>query len=355
MAAWVKGGAADADAAVAAAIALLAAAKAPVIAGLCAELSAVRAAYRLAGRIGASLDLAGAAGTYAELGSLSRSGAMTTTPAEAVGRAETVLVVGRAPWAAPVLAAITASKPTRGVAAGAERAVLSLGAPEGAAAHLTCPADHGLPVALGRLRAFAKGHLAGADPYGDLAKRLSASRFGVVLYDPAELGELGVEILQGLVRDLNESVRVFALPLADGFQGRAVTQLAAWTTGQAPRVGFGRGVAEHDPWRFDAARQAAAGEIDAALWLSTLPAPRPDWLGALPSVAIVGEASADARPETAEVVIAVGVPGESVGGVLWDDTRGVVGYRAPTGAAAALTAAGVIEAILSGLTAKEAA
>lgn len=356
MAAWVKGGAAETDAAIAAAVSLLSAARAPVIAGLCAELSAVRAAYRLAGRIGASLDLAGAEAVYADLGSLSRTGAMTTTPAEAVGRAETVLVVGHAPWSAPVLKAISSSKPTRGRAAGSERAILALGGPDGASAHLACPAGaHGLPAALGQLRAFAKGHLADEGAVLDLARRLSAAQFGVVIYDPAELGELGVEILQGLVRDLNEATRVFTLALSDPWQGRAVTQLSAWTTGQAPRVGLGRGLPEHDPWRFDAARQVAAGEADAALWLSTLPSPRPDWLGKLPSVAIVGEGSAEAKPDTAEIVIAVGVPGDSTGGALWDEARGVIGYRAPAQAKAGPTAAGVIEAILSGLTAKEAA
>ena len=63
---------------------LLAKARAPVIAGLSADVAAIRAAYDLAGRIGASIDTAGAVGTYAELGALSRVGAMTSTPAEAV-------------------------------------------------------------------------------------------------------------------------------------------------------------------------------------------------------------------------------------------------------------------------------
>ena len=48
MAAWVKGGAADVDAAVEAAADLLAASRVPVLAGLSAEVSALRAAYRLA-------------------------------------------------------------------------------------------------------------------------------------------------------------------------------------------------------------------------------------------------------------------------------------------------------------------
>src|SRR3954471_7195779 len=106
MAAWVKGGATDAETAIAAAATLLAAARAPIVAGLCAELAAVRAAIHLAGTLGASLDTPGAAGTYAELGALSRTGAMLTTPAEALGRADTVLVLGAAPWDAPILPAL---------------------------------------------------------------------------------------------------------------------------------------------------------------------------------------------------------------------------------------------------------
>ncbi|MGT2477786.1 hypothetical protein ACU4GR_00400 [Methylobacterium oryzae CBMB20] len=54
MAAWVKGGATDAGTAIEAAASLLAKARAPVIAGLSADVAAIRAAYDLAGRIGAS-------------------------------------------------------------------------------------------------------------------------------------------------------------------------------------------------------------------------------------------------------------------------------------------------------------
>ncbi|WP_336486955.1 formyltransferase [Methylobacterium nigriterrae] len=352
MAAWVKGGATDADTAIAAAAVLLAGARSPVVAGLCAELAAVRAAYQLAAALGASLDTAGAAGTYAELGALSRVGAMTTTPAEAVGRADAVLVLGSAPWNAPVLQGLAAGAPTRGRTAGAERVLLSLGGPsDGATRHVSYPVGNGgLAVAIAHLRAFIKGHLAGESPYADLASRLQAAQYGVALYDPAEIGEVGVEMLQGLVKDLSETTRFFALALGGPFQDRAVVQLSSWTTGQAPRLGFGRSLPEHDPWRFDSARQIAAGEADAALWLASLPAPRPGWLASLPAVAVVGEGSPDAVSDAAEIVIAVGVPGESAGGALWNEGRGTITYRAPTGAPAELTAADVLGRIRDRLT-----
>lgn len=347
MAAWVKGGAADVDAAVEAAADLLAASRVPVLAGLSAEVSALRAAYRLAETLGASLDPVSGPSVYAELGALSAGGAMSTTRAETIGRADVVLILGSRPWDGDLIAEIAAAPPSRGRAAGAERALLSLGGPQnGATRHVAYAAEAGgLAVSLGHLRAFAKGHLAGEAAYADLARRLFAAQYGVVVYDPEEVGELGTEMLQGLIRDLNESTRFFALTLADPFQGRAAVQLSAWTTGQAPRVGFGRHRPEHDPWRFDSTRQIAAGEADAALWLASLPAPRPAWLGSLPSIAIVGEGAPEAGGETAEIVITVGVPGASVGGALWNERRGVIAYTEAKAATDAQTAAGVLARI----------
>ncbi|SFK56870.1 formyltransferase [Methylorubrum salsuginis] len=347
MAAWVKGGAADVDAAVAAAADLLAAARVPVLTGLNADVAGLRAAYRLAETLGASLDPVAGKSVYAELGALSAGGAMTTTRAETSARADVVLVLGNRPWDGDLIGEIAAAPIRRGRATGSERALLSLGGPQnGAIRHVAYGADEGgLAVSLGHLRAFAKGHLAGEAAFADLARRLFAAQYGVVIYDAEELGEIGVEMLQGLIRDLNETTRFFALPLADPFQGRAAVQLSAWTTGQAPRVGFGRHLPEHDPWRFDSTRQIEAGEADAALWLAALPAPRPDWLGTLPTVAIVGEGSTEAAGETAEVVITVGVPGETVGGALWNQRRGVIAYAEATAPAEGQTAADVLARI----------
>jgi formylmethanofuran dehydrogenase subunit B len=347
MAAWVKGGAADMDAAVAAAADLLAAARVPVLAGLNADVAGLRAAYRLAETLGASLDPIAGNSIYAELGALSAGGAMTTTRAETEARADVVLILGNRPWDGDLIAEIAAAPVRRGRATGSERALLSLGGPQnGAIRHVAYGADEGgLAVSLGHLRAFAKGHLAGEAAFADLARRLFAAQYGVVIYDAEEVGEIGVEMLQGLIRDLNESTRFFSLPLADPFQGRAAVQLSAWTTGQAPRVGFGRSLPEHDPWRFDSARQIASGEADTALWLAALPAPRPDWLGKLPTIAIVGEGSTEAAGETAEIVITVGVPGETVGGALWNQRRGVIAYADATAPSEAETAAGVLARI----------
>lgn len=345
MPAWVKGEATDSEAALAAAADVLAGARAPVIAGLSADVAAIRAAYDLAGRIGASLDTAGAAGTYAELGALSRIGAITTTPAEVVGRADVVLVVGAVPWDAPILDGLAGSRPTRGRATGAPRLILALGS-LGRNAALSCLAEAGLPEAIAHLRAVCRGHLSGDGALAAIAEKLAAARSAAVLYDPAEIGEVGVEMLQGLSIGLNETARCFTLALSGPGQDRAVVPVAAWTTGQAPRTGYGRSMPEHDPWRFDAARQAAAGEVDAVLWLAAIPVPRPGWLTAVPSVALVGDAEADA----ADVVIQVGVPGRDLGGVLWNEPRAALTYWPASAPADLPSAASVIGALKARLT-----
>jgi formylmethanofuran dehydrogenase subunit B len=126
--------------------------------------------------------------------------------------------------------------------------------------------------------------------------------------------------------------------------------VAAWTTGQGPRVGFGRRRPEHDPWRFDGARLAASGEADAALWLSPLPAPRPDWTRRLPCVAVLGEAG----PGDGDVVIAAGVPGDTADGTLWHGRRGALVFQAGGRPDGSPPAAAVLNAITAALASAEA-
>ncbi|WP_174800062.1 formyltransferase [Methylobacterium currus] len=325
MTAWIDGQAVARDEAVAAAAALLTGARSPVFAGLCAEAASVQAAFDLARAIGASLDPAAGSALYADLGALASGGAMTTTPAEARGRADLVLVVGAAPWTSEMVSELAAGGPVRGRAAGRSRTLLALGgAGAGAVQPVAYPAgEAGVAAAIGLLRGLAGGRIAGPHPLADLVVRLREALYGVVLYDPGEIGALGAEMLNGLVKDLNETTRCFALPLGDACQGRAVAQVAAWSTGQGPRVGFGRGRPEHDPWRFDAERQAAAGEIDAALWLASLPAPLPAWTRTVPTVALLGAPKGD----EARVVIGVGVPGEAFGAALWHPRRAAIAWH----------------------------
>lgn len=347
MTAWIRTRPADLAEAIGAGGRRIAAARLPVIAGLCADVDAIRVAYRLALTLGGCLDPLASPALYADLGALASAGAMTTTPSEFLGRADVVLAVGRAADS-PLVAEFVAGQPSRGRAVGASRIFAAIGPTRppdtSGTRNLHVAASGGTEVALtlSALRARVRRAVmppldAGLD---DVAETLSGALFGVAVYDPGDIGELAVDMLQGLVKDLNRATRFTSLALADEWQGRAVLQVGAWTTADAPRVGFGGGFPDHDPWRYDAARMVREGEADAVLWLASLPAPAPGW-GSVPTLAILGEATG----REAEIVIAVAVPGQTAAGVVWDARRATLVHREAAEASARPTAAAVLEAI----------
>jgi formylmethanofuran dehydrogenase subunit B len=342
MAAWIRGQSATIEDAVGAAAQALAAARAPVIAGLAADVDAIRAAYRLGSEIGASLDPVSSPSLYADLSALASSGTMSTTRSEAIGRADLVLAIGSGAAQAPLMQSLRSSEATIGRGAGS-RSVMVLAAGQDIQAE-----DSGfvadrkeLPAVLGLLRALAAGRIEIDHPLAEWVPKLKQARFGVALYDAEELGDLAVETLHGLITDLNETTRFFTVSLADAWQGQSIRQVVSWTTGLSPRIGFGRPLPEHDPWRFDAARQAEAGEADAVIWLASVEAPQPAWTRSIPSVALIGEA----RGDEADVVIAVGIPGDTAPGVLFDGRRGALTYRDAVRPGEAPSAADVLEEI----------
>jgi formylmethanofuran dehydrogenase subunit B len=327
MTAWVNGHEAGLDDAVGASATILAQARAPLIGGLAADVAAIRAAYKLAFATGASLDPAGSTGLYTDLAVLSSSGQMFTTPAEALARADVAVLIGTCAATSPLTAELAARPVTRGSAGTNRRrlVVLAETAPAGVDSLTHVPLRSAqLGPAIGLLRGLT-ANCVGA-PAGDLqaltevVPALTEAFFGVALYDAEELGELAVEMLHGLVKDLNQTRRFTTLPIVRETAARAALQVGAWTTGDAPRVGLGRGFPEHDPWRFDAARLLATGEADALLWLAALPAPSPPG-GATSTIALVGRTDKPVDATSADVVIEVAVPGETASGAVWDQRR----------------------------------
>lgn len=331
MSTWIRGQPAGFDLAVTEAAAMLTAARSPVIAGLAADVDAIRAAFSLGSCIGASIDPAGAANLYPDLAAFARAGAMTTTPSEMLRRADVVIAIGSRASTAPIVESARATEPTAGGSAGPRR-VLTLEAGN---------AEEPLAQCVAILRASATGRLRSEHPSAGIADILGSARFGVAVYDPEELGELGIEMLQGLVAELNEESRFFSLALPDPWQSRCTLQVSTWLTACGPRVGLGRDAPEHDPWRFDAARQAEAGEIDAVLWISALDAPQPPWLGRLPSISLI----ADASEGDGQIVFAVGAPGRTCGGVVWDERLATLRYVEARGSTSHPGAADVIRTI----------
>jgi formylmethanofuran dehydrogenase subunit B len=325
MASWIDGVIVEHDVALRAAATLLVGARLPAITGLVADVDDIRAALRLAESIGAMVDPLASPQLYAALGALAATGTIATTANEAVARADFVLAVGEVAGRAPLLRRMAGSSPVTGRTAGCARTIVALGGSSpGDIEHLRFPLNQGgVAATIGLLRAIVSGRLSGEASLAGLPEKLRGARFGVVLYQPEELGELAVQMLTELLQELNDTARCFALPLSDEWQGQSVLQVSAWTTGRGPRVGFGRGFAEHDPWRFDARRAAAAGEIEAVLWLAPLPAPPQPFGSDLPVVAMVGGATG----REGRVVMEVAIPGTDRDGSLWDERRGAIGFQ----------------------------
>jgi formylmethanofuran dehydrogenase subunit B len=161
---------------------------------------------------------------------------------------------------------------------------------------------------LATLRARAAGRPVAGKParaLDALATELRQARFGVALWTAAALETPVIEMVCGLVDDLNAATRFTGLALAPDDNAAGVLQVCGWTTGFPMRTGFARGRAEHDPWRHDAARLVASRETDCVLWISAYGAALPDW--DVPMIALT--AVADDGRTTPRVRIAVGRPG----------------------------------------------
>ena len=116
-----------------------------------------------------------------------------------------------------------------------------------------------LPALLAALRARVAGRPVDHSPVAAktldaLAADLQAARFGVAVWSATELDALVIEMLCGLVDDLNARTRFSGLAVPPPDNAAGVLQVCGWMTGLPMRTGFGRGRPEHDPWRFDAAR-----------------------------------------------------------------------------------------------------
>ena len=158
---------------------------------------------------------------------------------------------------------------------------------------------------------------------------LKDARFGVAVWTAASLGALEIEMLHGLVRDLNETTRFSTLPLPAPDNGAGVLAACGWMTGFPMRTGFGTGAPIHDPWRFDAERLVASGETDCVLWISAFGVAPPAWLSAVNFIALCERTTQFTKEPN--VRIAIGRPGVDHDAVMHSsDTGTMVAVTAST-------------------------
>jgi formylmethanofuran dehydrogenase subunit B len=180
-----------------------------------------------------------------------------------------------------------------------------------------------------------------------LADALKAARFGVAAWSATELDALTIEMLCGIVADLNAATRFSGLPLPPGDNAIGVLQVCGWMTGFPVRTGFGRTCPDHDPWRYRAARLVDCGEADCVVWISAYRAKAPEWSGSPATIAL---APADTRfAKRPHVHIAVGAPGRDHDGVEHHARMGTLAAVAATNPSEAVSVAGAIASITAHL------
>jgi formylmethanofuran dehydrogenase subunit B len=351
--AWVRGNPATLEDAVAEAARLLRASRMPVIAGLGTDVAGARAAIALAERLGSAVDHMHSAALLRDLAVMRQAGMMVTTPNEARLRADLLLLVGPGLLQAwPELPARLFTGPD-----GSKRRIVWLCPGDGSGnvgAEIETvgndPAD--LPVLLAALRARCADRPVGETPIAAqaldaLAADLKQARFGVAVWSAAEQDALALEMLCGLVKDLNAATRFTGLPLMPPDNGAAVQQVSGWLAGFPLRTGFGRHAPEHDPWRFDAARLIDSGEADCALWISAYRTMTPAWTRDVPTIALTHASDGFRRPP--KVAITVGRPGidhDAVEHLAATGTLAPVKARQPTNAISVADAVNRIAAAL---------
>ena len=267
--AWIAGKPATLEAAIAEAAKLLAASRHPLIAGLGTDVAGARAAIALAQRAGAVIDHMNSGALLRDLDVMRSSGVVLTTPGETQVRADTLLLVG------PGLAETWPELPHRLLGrmqpsqrdVGIERRIfwlcpgrdLEMVTSAGATVEAIDKEPRHLPALLAALRARIAGRPTGkarvsSRMLDQVSNGLKTARFGVAIWSAATLDALTIEMMCGLVNDLNAKTRFSALPLAPADNAMGVLQTCGWMTGFPMRTGFGRGFAEHDPWLFDGRR-----------------------------------------------------------------------------------------------------
>ena len=311
--------------AVEAAAAVLAAAQAPLVAGLGTDVDGARAALSLAERLGAVVDHALSDGLYRNLAVLQRTGWIATTLAELRNRCDLLLVAGPDPaalhprlferWVTPAPA--LQAPPTREV-------VFLCGEPLdstlAALSNLPVTILPGDPARVGDVAAALAAALAepsrvsgaagiAAGDIAALAERLRKARYAVVAWAAAAFAsphaDLTVERLVGLVRDANRHTRCAGLPLAGHDNVVGVNQVCTWRFGVPLRTSLAGGAPLHDPRRFAWARYADVA--DAVVWVSAFRPEVPAFPAGQTVIALAPPGTAFANE--LEVFIPVGTPG----------------------------------------------
>ena len=303
---------------------LLREARLPVIGGLATDVAGVRAALRLADRLGGVIDHLNSEKALRNIRVLQDKGWMSTTLSEVRNRADLVIIVGgdiQRNFPRFIERCLAPNETLFSSALSRQLVMLGGISPMTDSIPVTrfdCDLSH-LAELAGVLRCLIEGEtlqameIAGIkiDALRMLAARMQQARYGVFVWSAADLdfphAELAIEAVCDLVKTLNATTRFAVLPLGGANGDITVTQVTTWQTGFPLRVSFSKGVPEYDPYHFSATRLLANGEADALLWISAFDARHRPPHSEIPTIVLGRAGMTFEHPP--EIYIPVGVPG----------------------------------------------
>lgn len=335
--AMLRGRRADWAAACRRAAELLAAASQPLFAGLGTDVAGMQAALRLAERLGGVLDHMNGDGIAAATRAMQEEGGFATTLTELRNRADLLVFAGSDPGTRyPRFLERMVWNRHALDRRGCEPRLIYLGrdldprsgrSPTGRLPlHFPVP-GHALAEAAAVLTALVRevrlqAETAAGIPltrWRRLAQMLRTARYGVMVWEPAQLpaaqADLHIRAFQELLRSLNVHTRFAALPLGGSDGGATALNVCLWQSGYPLRVSFRQGYPEHNATRYSTERLLARGEADALLWISAFDGSRRPPRSSVPRILLL-------RPDTpaprkAEVYLPVATPGVEAKGMLF--------------------------------------
>ena len=302
--AWIAGKPAALDALLTEAATLLDKSRHPLIAGLGTDVAGAARRSRWRNATGAVIDHMNSRALLRDLDVMRSSGVMLTTPSEAQTRADTLLLVG--PGLSRDLAGNGATIAGQTAAVAKERRCRAphlLAMPRrrfgaGASAAATIETIGKEPGSTGAtrsrcVRALPAGRWARPrflETAGSGLEGLKTARFGVAVWSAATLDALAIEMICGLVNDLNATTRFSALPLAPADNAMGVLQACGWTDRiSACAPDLGADLPNMILGFSTAGRLVDSCETDCVLWISAYRA----------DCAADGDAAADDRADAA--------------------------------------------------------
>jgi formylmethanofuran dehydrogenase subunit B len=223
---------------------LLQSSRCPVI-SFDTDIHGTRAAIALAERVGAAYDHVDGAALARDTALFTDRGAMTVAPGEVRRRADVVAIVGDLPSVHHDLVAELAGT-VPDLAPKNAREMFLIGAEGtkvaaslGRKATLLSCGNAGLSATLAALRAqcAGRGVSCPVSNFDGFAKALQTARFPVFLFSGYGADTLALEMLHGLVADLNRKSRASGLHLPASEAGWGGALASTWMTGFPPRTG----------------------------------------------------------------------------------------------------------------------